>query len=219
MPVLEDLKRRAISEKFLTPKVIYGFYPCQSEKNSLLVYEPDAWLRGEKVLWQRFDFPRGGVQKLCLADYFSPVLSETGESGKMDVLALQLVTVGEAASGYSQELFKANNYSDYLYFHGFSVEMAEALAEFWHKRVREEWGIAAQDAADIKKLFAQGYQGSRYSPGYPACPNLEDQRQIFAILQPERIGVQLTEEFMLEPEQSTSALIVHHPQARYFDVR
>jgi 5-methyltetrahydrofolate--homocysteine methyltransferase len=116
-------------------------------------------------------------------------------------------------------LFAEGRYSDYLYFHGFGVEMAEALAEYWHKRVREEWGIAGQDAPEIKKLFAQGYQGSRYSPGYPACPNLEDQTQIFAILQPERIGLELTEEFMLEPEQSTSALILHHPQARYFDVR
>jgi 5-methyltetrahydrofolate--homocysteine methyltransferase len=214
LPVLDDLKRRAISEQRLQPKVIYGFYPCQSDRNSLLVYEPDAWQRGEKILCQKFDFPRGGIQKLCLADYFASV-----DSGKMDVLGLQVVTVGQEATRYSQELFQANNYSDYLYFHGFSVEMAEALAEFWHKRVRDEWGIAQQDATEIKKLFAQGYQGSRYSPGYPACPNLEDQRQIFALLQPERIGVHLTEEFMLEPEQSTSALIVHHPEARYFDVR
>ena len=214
MPVLEDLKRKVIDEKLLIPKVIYGFYPAQSEGNSVLVYEPDAWQRGEKVLWQRFDFPRGGQQKLCLADYFASV-----ESGKMDVLAIQLVTVGEEATKYSQELFKANNYTDYLYFHGFSVEMAEALAEYWHKRVRKEWGIDGQDADDIKKLFAQGYQGSRFSPGYPACPALEDQTQIFALLDPTRIGVLLTEEFMLEPEQSTSALVVHHPQARYFDVR
>ncbi len=214
LPVLESLKQRAVFEKLLVPKVIYGFYPAQSEGNSLLVYEPDAWQRGEKILWQRFDFPRGGQQRLCLADYFAPV-----DSGRMDVVALQLVTVGEEASRVSQALFKANNYSDYLYFHGFSVEMAEALAEYWHKQVRREWGIAGQDAADIKRLFAQGYQGSRYSPGYPACPALEDQRQIFAILNPARIGVHLTEEFMLEPEQSTSALVVHHPQARYFDVR
>jgi 5-methyltetrahydrofolate--homocysteine methyltransferase len=214
-PVLEKLKREAITERRLLPKVIYGFYPAQAEQNSLLVYDPTAWSeRGEKVVLQRFDFPRGGKQRLCLADYFMPA-----DSDRMDVLALQLVTVGQEASKHSQSLFKANNYSEYLYFHGFSVEMAEALAEYWHKRVREEWGIAAQDADEIKKLFAQGYQGSRYSPGYPACPSLEDQRQIFALLQPERIGVELTEEFMLEPEQSTSALIVHHPQARYFDVR
>ncbi|HEY9688047.1 MAG TPA: methionine synthase [Coleofasciculaceae cyanobacterium] len=214
LPVLEDLKRRAVTEGFLTPKVIYGFYPAQSERNTLLIHEPEAWQRGEKVVMQRFEFPRGGKQRLCLADYFASV-----DSGRMDVAAFQMVTVGEAATRYSQALFQADNYSDYLYFHGFSVEMAEALAEFQHKRVREEWGIAGSDASDIKRLFAQGYQGSRYSPGYPACPALEDQRQIFAILEPERIGIQLTEEFMLEPEQSTSALIVHHPEARYFDVR
>lgn len=214
LPILENLKKQVIDEKLLIPKVIEGFFPCQSEKNSLLVYEPDAWQRGEKVLWQQFDFPRGGAQKLCLADYFQSV-----ESGKMDVLGMQIVTVGQEASKYSQELFKANNYSDYLYFHGFSVEMAEALAEYWHKQVREKWGIAGQDAKEIKKIFAQGYQGSRYSPGYPACPNLEDQQQIFALLDPEHIGLLLTEEFMLEPEQSTSALIIHHPEARYFDVR
>ncbi len=214
LPVLEKLKRDAIEKKQLLPKVIYGFYPVQSEKNSLLVYEPEAWQRGEKVVWQQFDFPRGGQKGLCLADYFASVHSD-----RVDVLGMQIVTVGEEASRYSQALFESDNYSDYLYFHGFSVEMAEALAEAWHKRVREEWGIAGQDATELKKLFAQGYQGSRYSPGYPACPNLEDQRQIFEILQPERIGLLLTEEFMLEPEQSTSALIVHHPQARYFDVR
>jgi 5-methyltetrahydrofolate--homocysteine methyltransferase len=214
VPVLEGLKRQVIQEKLLVPRVIYGFFPCQSEKNSLLVYKPDEWEKGNKVLWQQFDFPRGGQKRLCLADYFASV-----ESGTMDVLGMQIVTVGREASGYSQKLFQANNYSDYLYFHGFSVEMAEALAEYWHKRVREEWGIAGQDAPTVKQMFAQGYQGSRYSPGYPACPNLEDQQQIVAILQPERIGIELSEEFMLEPEQSTSALIVHHPEARYFDVR
>jgi 5-methyltetrahydrofolate--homocysteine methyltransferase len=215
VPVLEKLKRDAIEQKFLIPKVIYGFFPCQSEQNSLLVYHPEPWEKeGRKEVWQRFDFPRGGQQRLCLADYFAPA-----DGDRMDVLGMQIVTVGQEASQYAQSLFQANNYSDYLYFHGFSVEMAEALAEYWHKRVREEWGIAGQDATEIKKLFAQGYQGSRYSPGYPACPNLEDQTQIFAILEPHRIGLSLSEEYMLEPEESTSALIVHHHQARYFDVR
>jgi 5-methyltetrahydrofolate--homocysteine methyltransferase len=214
VPVLENLKRQVIEERLLIPKVIYGFFPCQAEKNSLLVYRPDAWEQGQTVLWQQFDFPRGGQKRLCLSDFFASV-----ESGRMDVLGMQIVTVGREASEYSQSLFQSNNYSDYLYFHGFSVEMAEALAEYWHKQLREEWGIAGQDATEIKKLFAQGYQGSRYSPGYPACPNLEDQTQIFELLDPQRIGIELSEEFMLEPEQSTSALVIHHPQARYFDVR
>ncbi len=215
VPILDTLKRRVIDERLLLPKVIYGFFPCQSEGNSLLVYRPEPWkANGTKEVWERFTFPRGGQKKQCLADFFAPV-----DSGKMDVVALQIVTMGQEASKYALDLFNANNYSDYLYFHGFGVEMAEALAEYWHKRVREEWGIAGQDAADIKRLFAQGYQGSRYSPGYPACPNLEDQTHFFSLLEPERIGIELSEEFMLEPEQSTSALIVHHPQARYFDVR
>lgn len=215
VPVLEHLKGKVIEERLLLPKVIYGFFPCQSEQNSLLVYRPDEWVNeGRKVVWERFTFPRGGQKKQCLADFFAP-----SDSDRMDVLGMQIVTMGQEASKYALELFEANNYSDYLYFHGFGVEMAEALAEYWHKQIRQEWGIAGQDADDIKRLFAQGYQGSRYSPGYPACPNLEDQTHFFSLLEPERVGIFLSEEFMLEPEQSTSALIVHHPQARYFDVR
>lgn len=215
LPTLEALQQQALKEGQLQPQVIYGFFPCQSQRNTLIVYEPEAWEKeGRPIPWQRFEFPRGGLKRLCVADYFASV-----ESGRMDVLGAQIVTVGRKASDHARMLFAEGRYTDYLYFHGFGVEMAEALAEYWHKRVREEWGIAGQDATEIKKLFAQGYQGSRYSPGYPACPNLEDQTQIFAMLQPERIGLELTEEFMLEPEQSTSALILHHPQARYFDVR
>ena len=132
---------------------------------------------------------------------------------------MMLVTMGQRASEYAQELFTSNNYKDYLYFHGLSVECAEALAELWHKTMREELGIAHDDAKEIKRLFSQGYRGARYSFGYPACPHLEDQTKLFALLQPERIGVELTEEFQLVPEQSTSAIIVHHPQAKYFNVK
>jgi 5-methyltetrahydrofolate--homocysteine methyltransferase len=126
--------------------------------------------------------------------------------------------MGRRASQYSQELFKSDNYSDYLYFHGLSVESAEALAEFWHKRIREELKIAGDDASELAKLFHQSYQGSRFSFGYPACPNLEDQAKLFRLLEPSRIDVELTEEFQLDPEQSTSAIIVHHPEAKYFSV-
>jgi 5-methyltetrahydrofolate--homocysteine methyltransferase len=208
-PILENLKAKAIEERFLLPKVIYGFLPCQAEQDALVVYREDA-----QTEWLRFDFPRGGQKNLCISDFF-----KSKESGEMDVLGIQLVTVGQEATEHCRKLFEAGNYTDYLYLHGFSVEMAEALAEYWHKRVREEWGIAGQDASEIKKLFAQGYRGSRYSFGYPACPNLEDQTLLCQLLQPERIGVSLSDEFMLEPEQSTSAIIVHHPEARYFDVR
>ncbi len=214
VPVFERLKEQAKDEHLLEPKLVYGYFPVQSQGNDLIVYDPDAWTKGEKREAQRFHFPRGGAQRLCIADYFASV-----DSGRMDVLGMQIVTVGHMASEYAQTLFGNGNYTEYLYFHGFGVETAEALAEYWHKRLREELGIAAKDAADIRKLFAQGYQGSRFSFGYPACPNLEDQKQLFALLNPERIGIGLSEEFMLEPEQSTSAIVVHHPEARYFDVK
>jgi 5-methyltetrahydrofolate--homocysteine methyltransferase len=136
----------------------------------------------------------------------------------MDVAAFHLVTMGRRASQYAQELFKADNYADYLFFHGLSVESAEALAELWHKRIREELGIAEHDAKDLNKLFHQAYQGSRFSFGYPACPNLEDQTKLFELLDPSRIDVELTEEFQLDPEQSTSAIIVHHEDAKYFSI-
>jgi 5-methyltetrahydrofolate--homocysteine methyltransferase len=126
--------------------------------------------------------------------------------------------MGKKASEHSAKLFASDNYTDYLLFHGLSVESAEALAEMWHKRIREELGYADKDAKDLNKLFKQGYQGSRYSFGYPACPRLEDQTKLFELLKPERIDVELTEEFQLDPEQSTSAIVIHHPEAKYFNV-
>jgi 5-methyltetrahydrofolate--homocysteine methyltransferase len=162
----------------------------------------------------RFTFPRQPAGKhLCLADYFA-----SRESGRMDVVAFHLVTVGRRASEYSHELFKSDNYTDYLYFHGLSVEAAEALAEMWHQCIRQELGIAEHDAGELTQLFRQQYQGSRFSFGYPACPNLEDQEKLFTLLEPGRIDVALTEEFQLEPEQSTSAIIVHHRDAKYFSI-
>jgi 5-methyltetrahydrofolate--homocysteine methyltransferase len=208
-PVYEELKQRCDREGLLVPRVVYGYFPAQSAGNDLIVYDPDT--RTERV---RFTFPRQPAGKrLCLADYFASV-----ESGHMDIVAFDLVTVGRRASEYSQELFKQDNYADYLYFHGLSVESAEALAEYWHKHIRQELGIADADAKDLNKLFRQGYQGSRFSFGYPACPALEDQTKLFELLDPSRIDVELSEEFQLEPEQSTSAIIIHHPEARYFSV-
>ena len=205
-PIYEELKERSKREELLVPKVVYGYFRCQSEGNDLVVYDEDKEVR--------FTFPRQPAGKhLCLADYFA-----SKESGKMDVVAFHLVTVGRRASEYSHQLFKSDNYSDYLYFHGLSVESAEALAELWHKRIREELGIAGADSPDLSRLFHQEYQGSRYSFGYPACPDLEDQAKLFTLLDPARIGVELSEEFQLEPEQSTSAIIVHHRQAKYFSI-
>lgn len=210
-PEYENLKLKIINQKLLQPKVVYGYFPCQSDGNDLIIYaSPEA--KEERL---RFSFPRQRDDRyLCISDYFAPV-----QSGKIDVVAFHMVTMGTTASEYSKKLFESNEYKEYLYFHGLSVESAEALAELWHKKIREELGIAGKDAPEIKRLFSQGYQGSRFSFGYPACPNLEDHVKLFALLQPERIGVTMTDEYMLNPEQSTDAIVVHHPEARYFNVK
>lgn len=208
-PIYDELKERAKRERLLVPRVVYGYFHCQSEGNDLVVYRDDA-----RTEWLRFTFPRqSSGRRLCLADFFA-----SKDSGRMDVVACHLVTMGRRASEYSRELFNSDRYSEYLLFHGLSVEAAEALAELWHKRIREELGIADRDAKDLNMLFRQGYQGSRYSFGYPACPNLEDQTKIFELLDPSRIEVELTEEYQLDPEQSTSAIIVHHEEAKYFSI-
>ncbi len=226
-PRYERLKAEAIRDKLLEAKLVYGYFPCNGDGNDLIIWEDD--LKTERM---RFTFPRQPVEQrggknLCLADYFvsSPTvregnvaLTDVRATDRVDVVAFQLVTMGRRASEHSAKLFKADNYTDYLLFHGLSVESAEALAEMWHKRVREELGIAGNDSPELAKLFHQGYQGSRFSFGYPACPNLEDQAKLFQLLDPARIGVELTEEFQLDPEQSTSAIIVHHPDAKYFNI-
>jgi len=210
LPEYAQLKKKVKDEGLLAPAVVYGYFPCQSEGNDLIIYEPDG--ATERT---RFTFPRqeSGLQR-CLSDFFASV-----ESGRTDVVAFHLVTMGIVASRHSARLFRSDSYKEYLYFHGLSVEAAEALAELWHKKIREELGIAGADAGEIRRLFAQGYQGSRYSFGYPACPDLEDQAKVMALLEGGRIGVQLSDEFQLVPEQSTTALIVHHPEARYFAMK
>jgi 5-methyltetrahydrofolate--homocysteine methyltransferase len=212
-PKFAEIKAQAIRGKLLEAKLVYGYFPCQSRGNDLIIYHDD-----EKTERMRFTFPRQPIEQrggknLCLADYFASV-----DSGKTDVVAFDLVTMGRKASEHSAKLFKADDYTNYLLFHGLSVESAEALAELWHQRIRVELGIAGSDAPELAKLFHQGYQGSRYSFGYPACPNLEDQAKLFELLDPTRIDVELTEEFQLDPEQSTSAIIVHHSEAKYFNI-
>jgi 5-methyltetrahydrofolate--homocysteine methyltransferase len=214
-PVFLRWQERAIAEQLLVPRVIYGYFRCQAERNDVLVWPGDedgGAPVGDPV---RFHFPRqASGRRLCIADFFRDV-----ESGEYDTIAFTLVTMGPRASEFAQELFRSNDYRDYLHFHGFAVESAEALAEMWHKRIRTELGIAGNDAPTMKGLFSQGYQGSRYSFGYPACPDLEEQAGIATLLEPARIGVELSETFQWHPEQTTSALIVHHPEARYFVVR
>lgn len=222
-PVFRRFQERAIADQLLVPQVVYGYFPCLADGNDLLVW---PGIEGERPAGEpvRFTFPRQpGGRHLCIADFFRDAASIRNPKPKtqhlFDTVAFQIVTVGPRATEYAQELFKSNEYRDYLHFHGFAVETAEALAEYWHRRVREELGIAGADATDMRKLFAQGYQGSRYSFGYPACPDLEQQVAIATLLDPARIGVELGETFQWHPEQSTSAIVVHHPEARYFVIR
>jgi 5-methyltetrahydrofolate--homocysteine methyltransferase len=215
-PVLEDLKRRCIAEKILEPAVVYGYFPCNSDGDDLIVWTPDSAGKppSDRRELERFTFPRQSDKRLlCISDYFRPV-----DSGEVDVLGLHCVTVGPRATEACRALFEAGDFTKYLYLHGFGVETAEALAEFWHKRMRQELGIGNEDSPKIRELFTQKYRGSRYSFGYPACPDMTDQRRLFRLLEPERIGCVLTENEQIDPEQSTSAIIVHHPEAKYFNV-
>ena len=198
---------RLQTEGLLDAGVVYGYFRCASEGNDLVVFNDDG---SERV---RFTFPRQRRdRRLCLADFFRP-----RESGETDVVAFQVVTVGAKVSELTAQLFAENAYRDYLELHGLSVQLAEALAEFWHRRVREELGVIHEDHPDIRQVLDhQGYRGSRYSFGYPACPDLEDRAKVVELLNPERIGVSLSEGFQLHPEQSTDALVLHHPEAKYF---
>ena len=209
-PLFHEWCQKALQREWIQPKVAYGYFPCQSDKNDLIVYDPED----RKTEYCRIAFPRQIADKRrCIADYFLPV-----SSGRMDVVAFHVVTSGALASEKCQELFKADHYTDYLHFYGLSVESAEALAEFWHRKIRIELGIGGEDGKTKEALFRQTYHGERYSFGYPACPNLEDQKHIFKLLKPEMIGVTLSSEFQLDPEQSTSAIIVHHPEACYYSI-
>ena len=218
-PIKKQLEEEVIASGWFEPKVVWGYFPAQSDGNDVVVFDPDgqpkATVPTQSKELLRFTFPRQREgRRLCVSDFFAQK-----SSGKMDVIGLSLVTIGARASVETQRLFEGGEYTRYLYVHGLSVETAEALAELHHKKMREELGIANEDSAEIRDLFHQKYRGSRYSFGYPACPNLEDQTKLFALLKPEEnVGVRLTSGFLLEPEQSTSAIVVHHPGAKYFVV-
>ncbi|MEZ6317457.1 MAG: methionine synthase [Phycisphaerales bacterium] len=212
-PVFERLKRRAIAEGFLTPKVVYGYFPCYSDGDDLVVLDPDA--RSREL--ERFTFPRQTTRRgLCISDFFKD-RAECESLGRHDVLALSCVTVGRKVSELAAELFKGNDYAEYLYVHGLGVESAEGLAEMWHKRIRQELGFGHEDGTTMHDLFQQHYRGSRYSFGYPACPDMSDQEKLWRLIDPTRIGCELTENWQIDPEQSTSAIVAHHPQAKYFN--
>jgi 5-methyltetrahydrofolate--homocysteine methyltransferase len=208
-PVLARIADIAIRESILVPQAAYGYWRCAAEGNDVVLFGEDG--RREVA---RFSFPRqakdGG---LCIADFFRDV-----DDPERDVIGLQVVTMGRRSSDVAREWFAGDRYQDYLYLHGLSVEMAEAFAEYLHKRIRGELGFAAEEARDHDEMLAQGYRGSRYSFGYPACPNLADQKQLLDLLRADEIGITLSDEDQLNPEQSTSAIVVHHPQAKYFSV-
>jgi len=192
---LAKMKREALREKWLTPKAVYGYWQAQSDDNALIVYE-----NGKEIT--RFEFPRQDSQDhLCLADYFAPV-----NSGVMDVVAFQVVTVGARATELFDERDSKNEYSDAYYLHGLAVQTAEATAEYVHRHIKRELGLAPN-------------RGKRYSWGYPAIPDLDDHAKVFKLLPAEKeLGMSLSSAYQLIPEQSTAAIIVHHPEARYYTI-
>ncbi|MCX5556380.1 methionine synthase [Streptomyces sp. NBC_00038] len=208
-PRLRGLLDKLQTDNLLEAAVVYGYFPCVSKDDDLIILD-DAG--NERT---RFTFPRQRRgRRLCLADFFRPE-----ESGEIDVVGLQVVTMGSRIGEETAKLFESNSYRDYLELHGLSVQLAEALAEYWHARVRSELGFAGEDPDAMEDMFALKYRGARFSLGYGACPNLEDRAKIAQLLEPERIGVVLSEEFQLHPEQSTDAIMIHHPEAKYFNAR
>ncbi|MBG1266586.1 methionine synthase [Nostoc sp. WHI] len=207
-PILESWKHRIIEENLLHPQVIYGYFPCQAEGNSLHIYNSEN--QSQQVA--SFEFPRQkSLRRLCIADFFAPK-----ESGIIDVFPMQAVTVGDIATEFAQKLFANNQYTDYLYFHGMAVQVAEAVAEWTHARIRRELGFVTEEPDNIRDILAQRYRGSRYSFGYPACPNIQDQYKQLELLQTDRINLYMDESEQLYPEQSTTAIIAYHPLAKYF---
>jgi len=210
-PRLRALLNDALAQGWLNAAVVYGYFACVSEGNDLIVLHHEGPLKGQERV--RFTFPRQSRdRRLCISDYFA-----SKDSGRIDVVAFDIVTMGSEVSKKTGELFATNAYREYMELHGLSVQLTEALAERWHARIREEMNVRSDDSPELQGILDQGYRGSRYSFGYPACPDLEQQVQLCELLEPARIGVELSEGFQLHPEQSTSAIIVHHPEAKYFN--
>ena len=205
--------RRPSADDLLVPEVVYGYWPCNGDGDDLVVWEDETRDREVDPLPVP---PASKEPYLCIADFFRPI-----ESAEVDYVAFHIVTMGAAVSERTAELFAADKYQDYLLLHGLGVEMAEALAEFWHRRIREEWGFADEDGPTLAGLFRQQYRGGRYSWGYPACPDLEDNEKVAELLGADRIGIEVSEEtgFQYQPEQTTCAIICHHPKAKYFVAR
>jgi len=210
-PVLRRMLDICNQQDILRPQASYGYWKAAGEGNDLILFEPD----GETEL-TRFNLPRQPTKdRRCIADYVRDV--KEGPEHR-DVVALQVVTMGQHASEVAREWFAQDRYQDYLYLHGLGVEMAEAMAEYVHKRIRAELGYASEDAKDMEDLFQQGYRGSRYSFGYPACPDLEQQVPMLDLLEADKIGVEISDEYQLHPEQSTSAIVILNKHAKYFSI-
>ncbi|MEY3903370.1 MAG: 5-methyltetrahydrofolate--homocysteine methyltransferase, partial [Pseudomonadota bacterium] len=216
-PTLLRLREKVIREKTLKPAALYGYFPaCSRSGNEVVVYDPrsmgEGGSQGNREIIARFTFPRqANGRQLCIADFLAHE-----SSGQTDVLGVQLVTMGHVASENAHAAYAENQFSEYFFLHGLSTELTEAYAELMHARIRRDLGIHERDAKNKRALFSQGYQGSRYSFGYPACPDMELNAPLLKLLGAERIGVTLSESFQMVPEQTTSALVVYHPQARYF---
>jgi len=210
-PRLRSLLNEVQSKGWLNAAVTYGYFPCYSEGNDLVVLHHEGDQKGTERV--RFSFPRQSRdRRLCLSDFF-----RSKDSGEIDVVSFQIITMGQSISDAISSLFNQNLYREYLELHGLSVQLTEALTEMWHARTRNELGFSAEDNSDLKEIFNQGYRGSRYSFGYPACPDLSQQIQLMQLLEPEKIGVSLSEEHQLHPEQSTTSIVLHHPEAKYFN--
>ncbi|MEM1027066.1 MAG: methionine synthase [Planctomycetota bacterium] len=210
-PIYNRLAKSMVEDNVLRPAVTYGYFPANADGDHVVVFDPEDH---DKEIARFVKFPRQTERKrLCLSDFFLPL-----DSGKRDVLPVQCVTMGQEVSNLAKTHFDADDYTEYLYVHGMGVECAEALAELWHKRIRMELGIGNDDSPKIKQLFTQKYRGSRYSFGYPSCPDMSDQDLLWQLIDPTRIGCELTENWQIDPEQSTSAIVCHHPEAKYFNV-
>ena len=208
-PVLKEWIERIKAEDLLSPRVAYGYFPCGRDGNSVVIYDP---ANPSKCLG-RFELPRQrSGNRYCIADFYR----DLNKQSATDVIPMQAVTMGETATAFAKELFKADRYSDYLYFHGLGVQLAEALAEWTHARIRGEMGFSTEEPSNLKDVLAQRYRGSRYSFGYPACPNVADSRPQLTWLGADRIGLSMDESDQLDPEQSTTALVALHSKARYF---
>ncbi len=212
-PTLRQQLAAAVAQDLLTPQVVYGYFPANASGNDLVIWQ-NPQRTAERC---RFRFPRQSRDPyLCIADFFRPAHSD-----EVDYAAFHIVTMGEEVSKATAKLFANNQYQEYLLLHGLGVEMAEALAEYWHHRIRTEWGFVDEDGPSLAGLFRQKYRGGRYSWGYPACPDLEDNLTVAQLLDADRLGIEVGAEtsFQFQPEQTTSALICHHPQAKYFVAR